>query len=272
MRDPDLVGRARRAATALELAWHRWRTIHGLGADPLPPVSSYVGYSLEEPWGQPRVVFGVDAEEAEQLAALLNGHDCAGRARAQAAGSVPQGPDQAAEWVHVPAQAGASAGEQAPGDHSARRYAEQDFGGQQYAGQDFASQQYAGQDFGGQQYGRQPYAAPQFGAGTPNPSPVPPEPVEFRPDVGPMRVSHAFHPAPAWPSESGAAGGEDEATEWAEPSVVAFRPRPEPTGYPDYGYPAEGQHERGDSSMSADVAGWISGELPGQAAATDTAI
>jgi hypothetical protein len=37
-----------------------------------------VGYSLEEPWGQPRVVFGIDAREAEQLAALLDRHDCAG--------------------------------------------------------------------------------------------------------------------------------------------------------------------------------------------------
>ena len=78
MRDPELVLRAQRAAAALERAWYRWRLTHGLGADPLPPVSSYVGYSLEEPWGQPRVVFGVDAEEAEQLAALLDGNDLAG--------------------------------------------------------------------------------------------------------------------------------------------------------------------------------------------------
>jgi len=44
----------------------------------MPAVSSYVGYSLEEPWGQPRVVFGIEAREAEQLAALLDHHDCAG--------------------------------------------------------------------------------------------------------------------------------------------------------------------------------------------------
>ena len=79
MRDPDLVERAQRAAMALERAWDRFRTSHGLGAEPLAPVSSYVGYSLEEPWGEPRVVFGVAAEEAEKLAALLNGHDCGGR-------------------------------------------------------------------------------------------------------------------------------------------------------------------------------------------------
>ncbi len=78
MRDPDLVVRAQQAAAELERAWDRWRTMHGLGTDPLPPVSSYVGYSLEEPWGQPRVVFGIDAREAEQLTALLDRHDCAG--------------------------------------------------------------------------------------------------------------------------------------------------------------------------------------------------
>jgi len=83
MRDPDLVQRAERAAMALERAWGHWRVMHGLGSDPLPPVSSYVGYSLEEPWGQPRVVFGVGAEEAEQLAALLAGHDCYGPVHAE---------------------------------------------------------------------------------------------------------------------------------------------------------------------------------------------
>src|SRR5580692_10581187 len=71
MRDPDLVTRAQRAAVALERAWERWRAMHGLSAEPMPPVSSYVGYSIEEPWGRPRVVFGVDAEDAERLAALL---------------------------------------------------------------------------------------------------------------------------------------------------------------------------------------------------------
>ena len=82
MRDPDLVSRAQRAATALERAWDHWRTSHGLDAEPLPPVSSYVGYSLEEPWGQPRVVFGIAAEEAEQLATFLDLHRPAGPGQA----------------------------------------------------------------------------------------------------------------------------------------------------------------------------------------------
>ena len=68
MPDPRLVSRAQRAATMLERAWDRWRAAHGLAAEPLPPVSSYVGYSIEEPWGRPRVVFGVDAADAEKLA------------------------------------------------------------------------------------------------------------------------------------------------------------------------------------------------------------
>ena len=78
MRDPDLVTRAQRAAAALERAWERWRAMHGLTAEPMTPVTSYVGYSIEEPWGRPRVVFGVDAREAELLAALLDRHECIG--------------------------------------------------------------------------------------------------------------------------------------------------------------------------------------------------
>ncbi len=119
MRDPDLVQRAERAAIALERAWGHWRVMHGLGTDPLPPVSSYVGYSLDEPWGQPRVVFGVGAEEAEKLAALLDGHDCVGPVHAEVSGrpdwwrttdsqaAAPALPHE--DHVAVPAQAVAAA-------------------------------------------------------------------------------------------------------------------------------------------------------------------
>jgi hypothetical protein len=57
--------------------------LHGMDAEPPPPVSSYVGYSQEEPMGQPRVVFGVAAEEAELLASLLERHECTGPAAAR---------------------------------------------------------------------------------------------------------------------------------------------------------------------------------------------
>src|ERR1700684_3414851 len=97
MRDPDLVVRAQRAAAALEHAWDRWRSMHGLGAEPLPPISSYVGYSLEEPGGQPRVLFGVAAAEGEQLAAFLDRHDCAGPVYAGLA-ALPGGQQQAAQF------------------------------------------------------------------------------------------------------------------------------------------------------------------------------
>jgi hypothetical protein len=65
MRDPELVARAQRAATRLESAWEQWRALHGLAVAPGQPVVSYVGYSLKEAWGEPRVVIGIDADEAE---------------------------------------------------------------------------------------------------------------------------------------------------------------------------------------------------------------
>ena len=125
MRDPDLVVRAQRAAAELERAWDRWRTMHGLGTDPMPPVSSYVGYSLEEPWGQPRVVFGIDAREAEVLAALLDRHEVAGPIYASVASRPGPRPveeangrpaEPASGRVHVPTQAGVIQREAVPRD------------------------------------------------------------------------------------------------------------------------------------------------------------
>ncbi|HEY9523065.1 MAG TPA: hypothetical protein VIR33_07485, partial [Thermopolyspora sp.] len=34
-------------------------------------VASYVAHSIDHPWGRPRVVLGLDAEDAHELAALL---------------------------------------------------------------------------------------------------------------------------------------------------------------------------------------------------------
>jgi hypothetical protein len=100
MRDPNLVQRAEQAATALEQAWTRWRVRNGLGTGPLPPVSSYVGYSVEEPWGQPRVVLGVEAAEAERLAAILDGDEPSRMNGVEAAG-LPR-PRQPAELDPAP--------------------------------------------------------------------------------------------------------------------------------------------------------------------------
>jgi hypothetical protein len=93
MRDPEMVARAGYAAARLEQAWERWRALHGLSGSS-DPVASYVGYSQQEPMGQPRVVIGVDAAEAEFFADFLEGHDCAapglgGRASASPAAGLP---------------------------------------------------------------------------------------------------------------------------------------------------------------------------------------
>ena len=82
MRDPELVARAQRAAARLESAWEQWRALHGLAEEPSQPIVSYVGYSLKEPWGEPRVVIGIDADEAEYLADFLDRDECAKRGQA----------------------------------------------------------------------------------------------------------------------------------------------------------------------------------------------
>src|SRR5271168_1096308 len=81
MRDPELVARAQRAATRLESAWEQWRALHGLAVAPGQQVVSYVGYSLQEPWGEPRVVIGIDADEAEYLADFLDRDECVNTAQ-----------------------------------------------------------------------------------------------------------------------------------------------------------------------------------------------
>jgi hypothetical protein len=94
MRDPEMVARAGYAAARLEQAWERWRALHGLSGSS-DSLASYVGYSNQEPMGQPRVVIGVDAAEAEFFADFLEGHDCAapgpaGQASASPAASLPR--------------------------------------------------------------------------------------------------------------------------------------------------------------------------------------
>src|SRR2546421_3337805 len=89
MRDPELVARAQRAATRLESAWEQWRALHGLAVAPGQPVVSYVGYSLKEPWGEPRVVIGIDADEAEYLAEFLDRDECAERGQVALQQQIP---------------------------------------------------------------------------------------------------------------------------------------------------------------------------------------
>jgi hypothetical protein len=71
MRDPELVSCAQRAASELERAWAEWRRARGLIEEASESVASYVAHSIDHPWGRPRVVLGLDADEARALAALL---------------------------------------------------------------------------------------------------------------------------------------------------------------------------------------------------------
>ncbi|MEO3813012.1 hypothetical protein ABGB17_28755 [Sphaerisporangium sp. B11E5] len=72
MRDPELVSCAQRAAAELERAWAHWRAARGKdGECATESVASYVAHSIDHPWGRPRVVLGLDADEARDLAALL---------------------------------------------------------------------------------------------------------------------------------------------------------------------------------------------------------
>ena len=64
--------------SAPRCAWNR-RALHGLAVAPGQPVVSYAGYSLKEPWGEPRVVIAIDADEAEYLADFLDRDECAQR-------------------------------------------------------------------------------------------------------------------------------------------------------------------------------------------------
>ncbi|ADG90041.1 hypothetical protein TBS_15080 [Thermobispora bispora] len=76
MGDRELVACAQRAAGELERAWARWRAARGLSTDDIAEsVASYVSHSIDHPLGRARVVLGLDAEDARELAALLHRHE-----------------------------------------------------------------------------------------------------------------------------------------------------------------------------------------------------
>jgi hypothetical protein len=282
MRDPELMMRAQQAAAELERAWDRWRTMHGLGIDPPPPVSSYVGYSLEEPWGRPRVVFGIDAREAEQLVALLDRHDCAGPV-----------------YASVASMAAARAGEAADA-----RAAEADW----HRGAGHVRVPTQAQP-GAMQRERLPEPAQPEALRGPLEPP--------RRDNGPRAEEPGARPAgpqaqePLSVDQEAPARGDDQDPEAMQPGPPAFRPQLEPTAYLDEdsepgqaedqpGHAAEpgrasagwtragrvpgghaqsrqkraarggstrqeGRERSGVDAMAAELAGWTAGELPGQA-------
>jgi hypothetical protein len=325
MRDPDLVLRAQRAATALERAWDRYRTSHGLGADPLPAISSYVGYSLGEPWGEPRVVFGVAADEAERLAVLLEdwaGPEAAGPSLAgiepamtPEAASTGTGHGEAAGHVQVPAQPRPVSSKRARPKDQAR--SDRPGGSREQARP--ADRPAAARNLSPLDSGR---SAPPGGGmesgsagkpGRPRDSGGALDPSRPLDSLGlPLDPGRSLYAAPAsHPPASHPAPAHEE----SDTDLMAFRPRLEPASYLDEGpepdpffagsderpagrtrigrvagshamprqkrpgapaqatgsgqragRPQEGAGRRGLTSLAAELAGWASGELPGQAA------
>lgn len=75
MPDTELMSRAARAAAELEDAWSRWRVARGQPADAASSITSYVAHAIDHPLGQPRVLLGIDADDALALAEMLRGVD-----------------------------------------------------------------------------------------------------------------------------------------------------------------------------------------------------
>jgi hypothetical protein len=305
MPDPRLISRAQRAATMLERAWDRWRAAHGLAAEPLPPVSSYVGYSIEEPWGRPRVVFGVDAADAEKLATLLQ--ECAAMpATAFQQPPVPQQavpqqpvpqqpvpqqavPQQAVPRQAVPRQAMAGAGAWIPAQgrtgelHETPEHRSDAAAGSGVHPDDQVDADRVPEDA----------TAPVLGdvtvdlAGHRDDTSEPADPDGSAADTagtardedldapaGPddLPAGHDAPPAgrdaPATPDSSGDGPGDDQGQPSAEADDQDAGQRP--ARYMSEARNADGAGDAGrrvTDSMVAELAGWASGELPGQASA-----
>jgi hypothetical protein len=278
MGDPELMLRAQRAASELEQAWDRWRTIHGLGAEPLPPVSSYVGYSLEEPWGQPRVVFGIAAVEAEHLAALLDRHDCAGpvyaamTSQGMSQGMMsPQGmrpdaetgaraaePNRGRGRIHVPSQLQA-------GSVGRERAAEPPATGSKLDPLDPANPvDIAEPEATAGRGAKQPAAGPD------GPGEGQPGLVAFRPHYESNGYGdEGVEPAPLpEQTDQGAEAAEAGRAGWARrlPGGHALPRQKRPSGAAKGSSAKQEGKERADlAEMAADLAGWAASELPGQA-------
>ncbi|HWG62971.1 MAG TPA: hypothetical protein VG253_14830 [Streptosporangiaceae bacterium] len=285
MPDPRLVSRAQRAATMLERAWDRWRSAQGLSAEPMPPVSSYVGYSTEEPWGRPRVVFGIDAEDAERLAALLQGSpayspepgspdysrfvpealdEVRGRIPVQAGPSDPIEPGSRVS-NGAPDPLNATPPQQAPGVPLGDQNPPRGEGAEQPAAG--SSEQHAADQ-------REP-----SGTGRGEAQPERGESAENR-----IPLTGASRSETAGESHGSTVGGSTARASMAGGSM-ADGPQERPRGYehgapgPDlprdyaadpfrYGPPVPAPGNHGPSeTMAAELAGWAAGELPGEAAA-----
>jgi hypothetical protein len=266
MREPDLTVRAQRAAVELERAWQRWRTMHNPEAGSPPAVSSFLGYSMEDPWGQPRVVFGMAAGDAEQLAALLERREGSVYA-AMTSRSAPGAPAPDAERgiapIHVPTQASPPAPQRergavapptdmsSPLDPPLYRDIQRD-PAQDPAGRDIAPPSSPGLE------PRPDEADPAVGqAGV----------VAFRPRHEPeVYEGSEAEPGPepadsAEPAEAAPTGGW---TRSGRLSGHALRPKRAGAGK-RASNKQEGKDRAGLADIAAELAGWAASELPGQA-------
>lgn len=261
MGDPELVARAQRAAERLERSWDQWRRLHGLAAEQAQPVSSYVGYSLAEPWGRPRVVFGVGAEEAERLSALLE----------QDAGDDPRF-SQGLLWepgAPEPTEPGRN------GTRPSVNVAD----AAQFPASPGAGQVVPPSSGNGQATPNGPGSGQVTPTGSGNGHVVPPSP-----DSGQVSPNGDQLPGdggqPAEPQIPEARQGEQEpetesAKEWAKSMPTFQPPTVDGASAGDRGVPAfqpaptvDGAGARGGGQATrAELAGWTSGELPGQASA-----
>jgi hypothetical protein len=270
VRDPELMLRAQRAASELERAWDRWRTMHGLGTEPLPPVTSYVGYSLEEPWGQPRVVFGIAAAEAEHLAALLDRHDCAGPVYAAMTSSAARtdldtaimavDADRRRGRIHVPSQAKAAVAER-------DRDLDLDLDAEPTGTEDLldpADPMDMDEPEPGDAADIQEAPGEDEGSGEGKPGLV-----AFRPRHEPASYPEKAEELAPIPDQAGQPAEADRASaNWTRrlPGGHAL-PRQKRTGGAAKAASSkrEGKDRAGQADIAAELAGWAAGELPGQA-------
>ena len=300
MPDPEMVARAHRAAAMLERAWDRWRTAYGIATGPMPPISSYVGYSIEEPWGRPRVVFGVDAREAEQLAVLLDNCTPASAAcleegvLADDPGSLLEfrpGEDPGAMRAHIPVQARPAQARAAEGmtvtEQARSRRARRAQQPPQREEQPPREEQTSGREPAAQEGRAAPQAAAEDEAAEAAAQDEPTQAVREAQD----EATRAEDSAEAWDDAPFTGTGEDlgmEELPGFRTSSAAEEPHragswaeeEEEPGAPaapwDSGHSQPGHSEPGHSGPSgpggpgyatAEHAGWAAGELPGQASA-----
>jgi len=271
MREPDLTVRAQRAAVELERAWQHWRTMHHPEAGPPPPVSSFLGYSMEDPWGQPRVVFGLAASDAEQLAALLDPREGSVYAAMTSWSAPGQDGERGIAPIHVPTQANSPAPQRewaagappadmpSPLDPPLYRDIQRD-----------AAWDSAVRDIAPPPDAPPPSAGfgPLAGLGEPDPGSGRPGVVAFRPRHEPEPDQDSGAEAAAEPAGSANPGEAAPAGGWTRSGRLSGHalPRPKRAGAGKRASnKQEGKDRAGLADIAAELAGWAASELPGQA-------